>query len=29
MGDAIGCAGRGQNTADGYYNLERTLKALA
>ncbi len=29
MGDAVGCAVRGQLTPDGYYNLERMLKGLA
>lgn len=29
MGDAVGCAVEGQQTPDGYYNLERMLKGLA
>ena len=29
MGDAVGCAVAGQQTPDGYYNLERMIKALA
>lgn len=29
MGDAVGCAVAGQQTPDGYYNLERMLKSLA
>jgi uncharacterized protein involved in oxidation of intracellular sulfur len=29
MGDAVGCAVVGQQTPDGYYNLERMLKGLA
>lgn len=29
MGDAIGCAKRGQKTPEGYYNIERMLKGLA
>lgn len=28
MGDAVGCAVAGQQTPDGYYNLERMLKGL-
>jgi len=28
MGDAIGCAKRGQKPPEGYYNLERMLKGL-
>ena len=28
MGDASACAKRGQKTPDGYYNLERMLKAV-
>ena len=28
MGDAVGCSVRGQNTPNGYYNLERMLKFL-
>lgn len=28
MGDAAACAKRGQKTPDGYYNLERMLKAV-
>jgi Uncharacterized conserved protein involved in intracellular sulfur reduction len=29
MADAIGCAKPGQKTPEGYYNLERMLRALA
>ncbi len=29
MGDAVGCAVAGQQTPDGFYNLERMLKGLA
>jgi len=29
MGDAVGCAVAGQQTPDGYYNLERMVKAVA
>ena len=29
MGDAVGCAVVGQQTPDGYYNLERMLKGIA
>ena len=29
MGDAVGCAVSGQQTPDGYYNLERMIKGLA
>ena len=29
MGDAVGCAVAGQQTPDGYYNLERMTKGLA
>lgn len=29
MGDAVGCALRGQVTPDGYYNLERMVGSLA
>jgi uncharacterized protein involved in oxidation of intracellular sulfur len=29
MGDAVGCAVAGQQTPEGYYNLERMLKGLA
>ncbi len=29
MGDAVACSLRGQNTPNGYYNLERMLKSLA
>ena len=29
MGDAVGCAVAGQVTPDGYYNLERMVKAVA
>jgi len=29
MGDSVGCAVAGQQTPDGYYNLERMIKALA
>ncbi len=28
LGDAVSCAVSGQKTADGYYNLERMLRAL-
>ena len=28
MGDAASCANRGQKTPDGYYNIERMLKAV-
>jgi uncharacterized protein involved in oxidation of intracellular sulfur len=28
MGDAVGCAVAGQQTPDGYYNLERMIKGL-
>jgi uncharacterized protein involved in oxidation of intracellular sulfur len=29
MGDAVGCAVRGQKTPDGYYNIERMVRAIA
>jgi uncharacterized protein involved in oxidation of intracellular sulfur len=29
MADAVGCARAGQKTPDGYYNIERMLRALA
>jgi uncharacterized protein involved in oxidation of intracellular sulfur len=29
MGDAVGCAVAGQQTPDGYYNLERMIKGLS
>lgn len=29
LGDAVSCAKRGQQTPNGYYNLERMLKAAA
>jgi len=29
IGDAASCAKRGQNVPNGYYNLERTLSAIA
>ena len=29
MGDAVGCAVRGQKTADGYYNVERMARSVA
>lgn len=29
MGDGVNCALAGQKTPDGYYNVERMLKALA
>jgi uncharacterized protein involved in oxidation of intracellular sulfur len=29
MADAVNCARKGQNTPDGYYNLERMVKSLA
>ena len=28
IGDAVSCAASGQKTADGYYNLERMIRAL-
>jgi len=28
-GDGVACARRGQTTPDGYYNVERMVKALA
>lgn len=28
MGDAVTCAGSGQKTPDGYYNIERMLKPV-
>lgn len=28
MGDAVGCAVRGQRTADGFYNAERMVRAV-
>ena len=28
MGDAVGCAVRGQKTPDGYYNIERMVRAI-
>lgn len=28
-GDGVACARKGQKTPDGYYNIERMLKALA
>jgi uncharacterized protein involved in oxidation of intracellular sulfur len=28
MGDAVSCAVSGQNTPDGYYNLERMIRAV-
>lgn len=28
MGDAVACAGGGQKTPDGYYNIERMLKPV-
>jgi uncharacterized protein involved in oxidation of intracellular sulfur len=28
-GDGVLCARRGQNTPDGYYNIERMIRALA
>ena len=28
LGDAVTCAKRGQQTPDGYYNLERMLKSV-
>jgi uncharacterized protein involved in oxidation of intracellular sulfur len=28
MGDAVGCAVRGQKTADGYYNIERMVRSV-
>lgn len=29
VGDGVTCAKQGQKTPDGYYNVERMLKALA
>ena len=29
MGDAVGCAVRGQKTPNGYYNIERMARAVA
>jgi uncharacterized protein involved in oxidation of intracellular sulfur len=29
IGDAVACAKRGQNTPNGYYNLERMIAAVA
>jgi uncharacterized protein involved in oxidation of intracellular sulfur len=29
MADAVYCARKGQNTPDGYYNIERMVKSLA
>ena len=29
IGDGVACARRGQTTPDGYYNVERMVKALA
>ncbi len=29
MGDAVTCAARGQTTPDGYYNVERMVRAIA
>ena len=29
MADAVGCAKAGQTTPDGYYNLERMVRAVA
>ncbi len=29
IGDGVGCAGRGQKTPDGYYNVERKIRSLA
>jgi uncharacterized protein involved in oxidation of intracellular sulfur len=29
VADAVYCARRGQNTPDGYYNIERMAKSLA
>ena len=29
MGDGVVCARKGQKTPDGYYNIERMIKALA
>lgn len=28
MGDAVGCAVRGQQTPNGYYNVERMIRAI-
>jgi len=29
MGDGVICARKGQNTPNGYYNIERMIKSLA
>lgn len=29
IGDAVGCAIRGQTTPNGYYNIERMIEAIA
>lgn len=29
VADAVNCARKGQNTPDGYYNIERMVKSLA
>ena len=29
IGDGVGCARRGQQTPDGYYNAERMIRSLA
>ena len=29
IGDGVGCARRGQQTPDGYYNVERMIRSLA
>jgi uncharacterized protein involved in oxidation of intracellular sulfur len=29
IGDGVGCARRGQKTPEGFYNIERMVKALA
>ena len=29
VGDGVGCARRGQQTPDGYYNVERMVRSLA
>ncbi len=29
IGDGVLCASKGQKTPDGYYNIERMIKALA
>jgi uncharacterized protein involved in oxidation of intracellular sulfur len=29
VGDGVACAQRGQNTPDGYYNVERMIRSVA